>query len=171
MGLDLGGWEGWNKIKNGQLGGWGRFRIRSEQWLFVEKEVLKTQDFIYYYYLYDKLLQQISFSMSQIEKITSQIIKFRDERDWEQFHNGKDLALALSIEAAELNQLFLWKKAEDVNIEKVKEELADVLNYSFLLAHKYGFDIEKIILDKIAKNASKYPIEKAKGNAKKYTEL
>ena len=109
--------------------------------------------------------------MSQIEKITSQIIKFRDERDWEQFHNGKDLALALSIEAAELNQLFLWKKAEDVNIEKVKEELADVLNYSFLLAHKYGFDIEKIILDKIAKNASKYPIEKAKGNAKKYNEL
>ena len=109
--------------------------------------------------------------MSQIEKITSKIIKFRDERNWEQFHNGKDLALALSIEAAELNQLFLWKKAEEVNVEKVKEELADVLNYSFLLAHKYELDVEKIILDKIEKNASKYPIEKAKGNAKKYNEL
>ena len=109
--------------------------------------------------------------MGQIEKIISEIIKFRDERDWEQFHNGKDLALALSIEAAELNQLFLWKTAEDVDSEKVKEELADVLNYSFLLAHKYGFDVEEIILDKIAKNASKYPVEKAKGNAKKYNEL
>ena len=109
--------------------------------------------------------------MGQIEKITSEIIKFRDERDWEQFHNGKDLALALSIEAAELNQLFLWKNAEDVDIKKVKDELADVLNYSLLLAHKYGFDVEKIILDKIKKNAEKYPIEKSKGNAKKYDEL
>lgn len=109
--------------------------------------------------------------MSQIDKITSEIIKFRDERDWEQFHNGKDLALALSIEAAELNQLFLWKNANEVNVDKLKEELADVLNYSFLLAHKYGFDIERIIFDKIAKNATKYPIEKSKGNAKKYNEL
>lgn len=109
--------------------------------------------------------------MTQIEKITSEIIKFRDERDWEQFHNGKDLALALSIEASELNQLFLWKSAEDVNIEKVKEELADILNYSFLIAHKYNLNVEDIILNKIAKNAEKYPVDKAKGNAKKYNEL
>lgn len=109
--------------------------------------------------------------MSQIDNIVSEIIKFRDERDWNQFHNGKDLALALSIEAAELNQLFLWKKAEDVNIERVKEELADVLNYAFLLAHKYDFNIEEIILDKVAKNAEKYPVAKSKGNAKKYNEL
>jgi NTP pyrophosphatase (non-canonical NTP hydrolase) len=109
--------------------------------------------------------------MNQIEKITAEIIKFRDERDWEQFHNGKDLALALSIEASELNQLFLWKSAEDVNIEKVKEELADILNYSFLIAHKYNLNVEDIILNKIAKNAEKYPIDKAKGNAKKYNEL
>ena len=109
--------------------------------------------------------------MGQVEKITSEIIKFRDERDWEQFHNGKDLALALSIEAAELNQLFLWKNAEDVDIKKVKDELANVLNYALLLAHKYGLDVEKIILDKIKKNAEKYPIEKSKGNAKKYDEL
>lgn len=109
--------------------------------------------------------------MSQIDNIVSEIIKFRDERDWNQFHNGKDLALALSIEAAELNQLFLWKKAEDVNIERVKEELADVLNYAFLLAHRYDFNIEEIILDKVAKNAEKYPVAKCKGNAKKYNEL
>lgn len=109
--------------------------------------------------------------MNQIEKITAEIIKFRDERDWEQFHNGKDLALALSIEASELNQLFLWKSAEDVNIEKVKEELADILNYAFLIAHKYNLNVEDIILNKIAKNAEKYPVDKAKGNAKKYNEL
>ena len=109
--------------------------------------------------------------MSQLEKIISEIIKFRDDRDWEQFHNGKDLALAISIEAAELNQLFLWKTSEEVDTEKVKDELADVLNYSFLLAYKYGFNIEEIVLDKIAKNAVKYPIEKSKGNAKKYNEL
>jgi NTP pyrophosphatase (non-canonical NTP hydrolase) len=109
--------------------------------------------------------------MNQIEKITAEIIKFRDDRDWEQFHNGKDLALALSIEASELNQLFLWKSAEDVNIEKVKEELADILNYSFLIAHKYNLNVEDIILNKIAKNAEKYPVDKAKGNAKKYNEL
>ena len=109
--------------------------------------------------------------MNQIDKITSEIIKFRDERDWEQFHNGKDLSLALFIEAAELNQLFLWKKPEDVNVEKLKYELADVLNYSFLLAYKYGLDVEEIILDKISKDAAKYPVEKSKGNAKKYNEL
>lgn len=109
--------------------------------------------------------------MSQIDKITSIIIEFRDERDWEQFHNGKDLSMAISIEAAELNQLFLWKKPDEVNVEKLKEELADVLNYSFLLAHKYGLDVEEIILDKIAKNAIKYPVEKSKGNARKYNEL
>lgn len=109
--------------------------------------------------------------MNQIEKITAEIIKFRDDRDWEQFHNGKDLALALSIEASELNQLFLWKSAEDVNIEKVKEELADILNYAFLIAHKYNLNVEDIILNKIEKNAEKYPVDKAKGNAKKYNEL
>ncbi len=109
--------------------------------------------------------------MSQIKKITSEIIKFRDERDWEQFHNGKDLALALSIEAAELNQLFLWKSADEVDSDKIKEELADIFNYAFLLAHKYGFDVEEIVMSKIKKNAEKYPVDKSKGNAKKYTEL
>ena len=109
--------------------------------------------------------------MATIEELTREIVKFRDERDWEQFHNPKDLSLALSIEAAELNQLFLWKKPEDVNIDKVKEELADVLNYALLLANKYKLDVSEIVLDKIQKNAQKYPVEKAKGSAKKYNEL
>lgn len=67
--------------------------------------------------------------MATIEELTETIVKFRDERDWAQFHNAKDLSLALSIEAAELNQLFLWKSPEEANVEKIKEELADVLNY------------------------------------------
>ncbi|MFA6832947.1 hypothetical protein SDC9_74805 [bioreactor metagenome] len=108
---------------------------------------------------------------SDIMEIMEQIVSFTKERDWDQFHNGKDLALALSIEAAELNEAFLWKKAEEVNIEKIKEELADIFNYAFLIANKYDLDIKKIISDKITNNANKYPIEKSKGSARKYTEL
>lgn len=108
---------------------------------------------------------------SDIMEIMEQIVSFTKERDWDQFHNGKDLALALSIEAAELNEAFLWKKAEEVNIEKIEEELADIFNYAFLIANKYDLDIKKIISDKITNNANKYPIEKSKGSARKYTEL
>jgi NTP pyrophosphatase (non-canonical NTP hydrolase) len=109
--------------------------------------------------------------MTEIEEITQALLKFRNERDWEQFHNSKDLALAISIESAELLELFLWKKAEDANAEKVKEELADIFSFSLLLAEKYGFDVKEIVLDKIKNNGKKYPIEKAKGTAKKYDEL
>jgi NTP pyrophosphatase (non-canonical NTP hydrolase) len=100
-----------------------------------------------------------------------ELIKFRNERDWEQFHNPKDLALALSIEAAELNELFLWKSSEEADLEKIKEELADVFAYSILLAEKYNLDINEIVLSKLEKNAEKYPVEKSKGTAKKYNEL
>lgn len=109
--------------------------------------------------------------MSEIINITEKLIAFRDERDWAQFHNPKDLALALNIEAGELLEAFLWKNAEDADIEKVKEELADVFAYAFLLADKYGFDVKEIVSEKINKNGVKYPVEKAKGTAKKYDEL
>lgn len=109
--------------------------------------------------------------MSDIEELRRAIVKFTQERDWDQFHNGKDLALALSIEASELNEAFLWKKAEDVNVEKVKEELADIFNYAVLMADKYDLDIKQIVLDKIRRNAEKYPVDKAYGSAKKYNEL
>ena len=100
-----------------------------------------------------------------------EIVRFTEDRDWDQFHNGKDLALALSIEASELNEAFLWKKPEEVNIEKVKEELADIMNYAFLIAHKYDMDIKEIILNKLKRHGEKYPVNKAKGSAKKYNEL
>ena len=110
-------------------------------------------------------------SMKDLDDLRKAIVRFTQERDWDQFHNGKDLALALSIEAAELNEAFLWKDAKDVNLEKVKEELADVFNYAILIADKYDLDIKQIVLDKLRRNAEKYPIDKAYGSAKKYNEL
>jgi len=106
-----------------------------------------------------------------MNEIISALKQFRDERDWEQFHNPKDLSLALSIEASELLEAFLWKSSEDANIEKVTEELADVFAYAFLLADKYNLDVKKIVLEKINKNKEKYPVEKAKGTSKKYSDL
>ncbi|WP_295213615.1 nucleotide pyrophosphohydrolase [uncultured Chryseobacterium sp.] len=109
--------------------------------------------------------------MGNIATIIKEIVKFRDERDWEQFHNSKDLALALSIESSELLELFLWKNNEDFKLDKLKEELADVLMYAFLLADKHDLNIHDIILDKIKKNEEKYPVDKSKGNSTKYNEL
>lgn len=109
--------------------------------------------------------------MKDTQEIIDALIKFRNERDWEQFHNPKDLALAINVEAGELLELFLWKNAEEAKIEKVKEELADIFAFSFLLAEKYGFDVKQIVLNKIKTNSAKYPVEKSKGTAKKYNEL
>ena len=109
--------------------------------------------------------------MKENEEIIEALLNFRNERDWEQFHNPKDLALAINVEAGELLELFLWKNADEANKEKVKEELADVFAFAFLMAEKYKFDVKEIVLEKIQRNAEKYPIEKAKGTAKKYNEL
>ncbi len=108
---------------------------------------------------------------SDIQEIIETLRKFNDDRDWEQFHNAKDLAIALSIEAAELSEAYLWKTAKDAKIEKVREELADIFNYTFMIADKYNLDVKDICLSKIARNAEKYPVEKAKGSPKKYNEL
>ena len=102
------------------------------------------------------------------------LITFRDERDWKQFHDPKNLAAALGIEAAELNEVFLWKGTEesyDVDVAKVREELADVLAYALLLADTFNLDPEEIVLEKVAANAMKYPVDKARGVATKYTDL
>lgn len=108
---------------------------------------------------------------TQLGFVCNELKKFRDERDWEQFHNPKDLAIALNIETGELLETFLWKDSKEANIDKIKEELADVFSYALLLADKYNLDIEEIILNKISSNNKKYPVEKAKGSAKKYDEL
>lgn len=108
---------------------------------------------------------------TDLQQIIDRIKTFTKERDWEQFHNAKDLALALSIEASELNECFLWKSAEQGNVDKIKDELADILIYAILFADKYNFDFKELILEKLDKNEKKYPVDKAKGNAKKYTEF
>jgi NTP pyrophosphatase (non-canonical NTP hydrolase) len=112
--------------------------------------------------------------MSDTSQIIQALVQFRNERDWQQFHDSKNLATALSIEVAELNELFLWKdvaESEKVDVNRLKEELADVFAYAFLLAEKHNLDVEEIVLEKIKRNAEKYPVEKAKGTAKKYNEL
>lgn len=109
--------------------------------------------------------------MTDIEEITAALTAFRDDRDWGQFHNAKDLAVALNIESGELLEAYLWKNAKDADTEKVKEELADVFAYALLLADKYQLNVKDIVLEKIQKNAAKYPVEKAKGTSKKYNEL
>ena len=109
--------------------------------------------------------------MSDLEELRKAIVQFTQDRDWDQFHNGKDLAIALSIEANELLESFLWKAPEEAKPERIREELADVLNYAFQMADKYNLDIKEIMLEKLRKNAEKYPVEKARGNAKKYSEV
>jgi len=107
-------------------------------------------------------------------ELIERIIKFRDERNWEQFHNPKDLAISISLEAAELLEIFQWSGTDlyrTDNIESMKDELADVMIYSVLLSEKLGLDITSIIEKKLQKNEEKYSKEKAYGSSKKYTEL
>ena len=112
--------------------------------------------------------------MDKYRKVIDELIKFRDDRDWKQFHDSKNLAVAISIEASELNELFLWKSPEQsdkVEIDRIKEELADILSFSFLLAEKHGLDPFDIVSEKIKRNGEKYPVEKAKGKSDKYDQL
>lgn len=112
--------------------------------------------------------------MDKYNKVIEELIQFRNDRDWKQFHDSKNLALAISLEAAELNELFLWKKddeVENINKERLKEEIADILSFTFLLAEKHNLDVFDIVSEKIKKNAQKYPVDRAKGTAKKYNEL
>lgn len=109
--------------------------------------------------------------MSDIKELQNAIVSFREERDWKQFHNPKDLAICLSVEASELLETFLWKSSDEANQDHIKDELADVLNIALLLAHELEVDVKEIVMDKLARNAAKYPVDKAKGSNRKYTEL
>lgn len=115
------------------------------------------------------------FLAMDIKKETiDECIKFVEERNWKQFHNPKDLAISLSLEASELLELFQWKTSEEAlreNSSKMKDELADVIVYAIDFASVMGFDLNEIIINKMKKNREKYPLEKAKNSRKKYTEL
>lgn len=108
------------------------------------------------------------------KETVNKVLKFRDDRDWKQFHDPKDLAISISLEASELLEIFQWSR-DDVycldKIDKIKEELADVVNYCILMADACNLDLDKIITDKIKLNAAKYPVDKAKGTSAKYNEL
>lgn len=115
--------------------------------------------------------------MSEIRKMTDRVIKFRDERDWKQFHNFKDLAISLCLEANEVLEHFQWKSEKQIgeyvktHKEEIADELADVLNYVLIMAHDLDIDLVVAGENKVVKNGIKYPIEKSKGISKKYTEL
>jgi dCTP diphosphatase len=115
--------------------------------------------------------------MNELEKIAETLEHFAKERDWNQFHSPKNLAMALSVEAAELVEEFLWLTEEQSSnltsdkLSRVKDEMGDVLNYLIRLSSKLNIDLIAAANDKIVKNGINYPVEKAKGNAKKYTEL
>ena len=108
------------------------------------------------------------------DETIQRVIRFRDDRDWRQFHTPKDLAISMSLEAAELLELFQWSGTDlecAGNQDKLKEELADILSYCILMADVCGLDLDEIMNEKVTKNEAKYPVEKARGNAAKYTEL
>lgn len=104
-----------------------------------------------------------------MQKAIQEIIEFNKERDWDQFHSPENLAKSICIEARELLECFQWNSSYDK--EAVCEELADVVNYCIVMADRLQVDLEEIVLKKLEKNRQKYPVEKAKGNSKKYNEL
>ncbi len=109
-----------------------------------------------------------------MDKLINEINRFRDERDWRQFHNPKDLALSVSLEASELLENFQWKTSEEAlekNAENIKDEIADVFMYLVMLADDLNLDIEDIIMKKLDKNQDKYPVNKSKGTKDKYSKL
>lgn len=115
--------------------------------------------------------------MSEISDLQKKLASFRDERDWKQFHNPKDISISIVLEAGELLECFQWRNNQEIEDtirnkkEHIKEEIADVFNWLLLLSHDLGIDLIKASNNKIEQNRLKYPVEKAKGNAKKYNEL
>lgn len=115
--------------------------------------------------------------MSDIKRLQEKIVSFIQERDWEQFHNPKDLAISLSLESSEVLEHFQWKTTEEMaqylkdHKEDVADELADVLYWVLVMAHNLNIDVVEASERKLAKNAIKYPIHKSKGNHTKYTQL
>lgn len=115
--------------------------------------------------------------MSDLEELKKKVVAFRDARDWKQFHTPKDMAISLSLEAAEFLEHFQWKNESEVTEhlkhrkDEVEDELADVLYWVLLIANDFDIDLSKAFEKKLQKSGAKYPVEKAKGKHTKYTEL
>lgn len=116
-------------------------------------------------------------TMRTLDRLQTRAVAFRDEREWRQFHNPKDMALSLVLEAAELLELTQWKNGDELNqalkarADSVGDELADVLYWVLLIAHDQGIDVAEAFERKLSKNEAKYPVDKARGSAQKYTDL
>jgi NTP pyrophosphatase (non-canonical NTP hydrolase) len=121
----------------------------------------------------------MSIHKPSLDELTAKLIEFRDERDWRQFHSLKDLTLSLSLEASELLELAQWKPEAQFEEEaqqnplkhRLEEECADVLLYLLLICERCDIDLQTVAAEKMAANARKYPVEKSRGSAAKYTEL
>lgn len=115
--------------------------------------------------------------MSELKLLSDAVVAFRDQRDWKQFHNPKDVSISLLLEASELLELFQWKREDELaslardKQQRIAEEVADVFYYTLLLAHDLKIDLATALRDKLAINAQKYPVDVAKGSSKKYREL
>lgn len=125
--------------------------------------------------IYGKFKEQgFNFETSIFDPLINEIVSFRDERNWKQFHNPKDLAISLSLEASELLENFQWKTSEEgiiANRENIKDEIADVVIYALLMSNELGVNLEQAIKEKVCKNKQKYPVDKSFGSSKKYTDL
>lgn len=120
------------------------------------------------------VIEKLSKERQRLNNLEKKINEFRDERNWRQFHNEKDLAISISLEAAELLELFQWNTSEETIQTKqseIEDELADVLIYSIMFASNLNLNVEEIILNKLKKNNEKYPVEKSKDSKEKYTNL
>jgi NTP pyrophosphatase (non-canonical NTP hydrolase) len=115
--------------------------------------------------------------MPTLTDLTRDVIAFRDERDWKQFHNPKDVAISLSLEVSELLELFQWQREADIpallesRAPEIRDELADVFYWTLLMAHDLGIDLSAALAAKLRQNASKYPVARSKGSREKYTQL
>lgn len=133
--------------------------------------------FLFFFFLYTRVYFSILYiHYMDFKKLQKAILDFRDARDWKQFHNPKDLATGISIEAAELQEKFLWKSQIDSyeiwkNDPEVVQEFADIFIFMSLIAHECEIDIERAVLDKINHNGKKYTVEKSKGKSDKYNKL
>ena len=142
---------------------------------FEEESSYEEGNFIFYKNLIGPnqivLIYEEPIGTSPLNEILKFLDHFRNERDWKKFHTSKNLSMAIASESGELLDLFLWDREKDINEDKVKNELADIVTYCIYLASNFGIDLFDSIVEKTIENDKKYPIEKSKGTAKKYNEL
>jgi NTP pyrophosphatase (non-canonical NTP hydrolase) len=143
--------------------------------VFDDESSYEEGDFIFHKNLIGHnqivLVYEQPLGLNPLEGVIKFLDHFRNARDWKKFHTSKNLSMAIGSEAGELMDLFLWDREKDVDEDKVKNELADIVTYCLYLANNYSIDLFDAVVDKTIENDKKYPVDKAKGSAKKYNKL